>query len=541
MNDSIGNGTRPQAPVVIVGGGPVGLLTALDLLRHGVRPIIIEGDDGIAWSSRAICISRRSMEMLDRAGAGDAFRSKALGWTRGQTYYRDELVFELEMPSPAWSRHTPFVNLQQCFTEQFLLDALAATGHADIRWGTRVTALEQTADGVRLGLADGQAAGVLDASWVVAADGGRSTCRDLLGLKLKGTSYEGRYLIVDIEIGRDRPVERQVWFDAPSNPGSTVILHVQPDRFWRLDFQLAEGEDAEAALEDDSLRTRIAGHLAMMGETAPWRLHWKSVYRAHCLTLDDYRHGRVVFAGDAAHLVPIFGVRGLNSGLDDAHNLGWKLALVAQGRASPALLDSYTQERLAAARENIAQGTKSTWFMSPPTAGFALMRDAVLSLAGRHPSLRPLINPRQATPLTYAGSSLTTEGADLAGVPAGDPLPNVPAPSPGRPDAYLHDLLAPAGFTVLAHLPSLPETQMAELCDWCRTAAAPVSVMGIGGHPASGGGPLDDTLLPHRWPVILVRPDEYVAARFTAVELGALDRALARAVGGETPAMEEAA
>ncbi len=541
MDGTVGNGAGSKPPVVVIGGGPVGLLTALDLSRHGVQSIVIERDDEIAWTSRAICISRRSMEMLDRAGAGEAFRRKALGWTRGQTYYRDELVFELDMPSPAWARHTPFVNLQQCFTEQFLLDALVATGHAAIRWGTRVSALQQTADGVRLEVTDGQTSGVLDASWVVAADGGRSTCRDLLGLKLKGTSYEGRYLIVDIEIDRDRPVERQVWFDSPSNPGSTVILHVQPDRFWRLDFQLLDGEDPDTALNDDSLRARIADHLTMMGETASWRLHWKSIYRAHCLTLDDYRYGRVVFAGDAAHLVPIFGVRGLNSGLDDAHNLGWKLALVAQGHAGPALLDSYTQERLAAAQENIAQGTKSTWFMSPPSAGFALMRDAVLSLAGRHSSLRPLINPRQATPLAYSASPLITADADMAGVPAGNPLPNLPAPSLARPDAYLHDLLAPAGFTVLAYLPSLPEAHIAVLRDWCRNAAAPVSVVGFGEDPTSVAGPLDDALAPRRWPVILVRPDEYVAARFPAVDLGALDRALMRAAGRGIAIMEQAA
>ena len=162
MDDAIGNGAGARSPVVIVGSGPVGLLTALDLLRHGVQPVIIEADSEVAWSSRAICLSRRSMEMLDRAGAGKAFRDKALGWTRGQTYYRDELVFELDMPSPPWARHTPFVNLQQCFTEQFLLDALEAAGGADIRWGTRVAALRQTADGVRLDVEDGQAAGVLD-------------------------------------------------------------------------------------------------------------------------------------------------------------------------------------------------------------------------------------------------------------------------------------------------------------------------------------------------------------------------------------------
>ncbi|MFD2498385.1 FAD-dependent monooxygenase [Rhizorhabdus histidinilytica] len=175
----------------------------------------------------------------------------------------------------------------------------------------------------------------MKAGWVVAADGARSVVRQALGLKLQGDSYEGRYLIADIEVaGVERPVERHVWFDPPSNPGSTVILHVQPDGIWRIDIQLRD-EDGDEMLEEERLLPLLQAQLDMMGVTAGWTLVWKSIYRAHALTLDSYRHGRVMLAGDAAHLVPIFGVRGLNSGIDDAHNLAWKLALVAAGARRP--------------------------------------------------------------------------------------------------------------------------------------------------------------------------------------------------------------
>ncbi len=122
------------------------------------------------------------------------------------------------------------------------------------------------------------------------------------------------------------------------------------------------------AVKPENVLPRVRSHLQMIGETAPWKPLWISIYNAKCLTLDRYRHGRVLFAGDAAHLVPIFGVRGLNSGLDDAGNLAWKLALVIQGQAHDELLDSYSAERVHATRENIAYGAKSTEFMAPPTS-----------------------------------------------------------------------------------------------------------------------------------------------------------------------------
>jgi len=491
-------------PVAIVGAGPIGLAVALGLARHGIRSVLLDLKPQVAWTSRAICISRRSLEILDRINEGGRIAAKGLGWASGTTFHRERPVFRLDMPDGPEHRHRPFVNIQQMWTETLLIEALAETGLADLRWGSEVTAIAEEVGGVRVALADGTQ---VAASYVVAADGGRSRLRELMGLRLEGTSYEGRYLIADIDIDVQRPVERQVWFDPPSNPGSTTILHVQPDGMWRLDFQLTDKDDAEAELAEDRLTARIGRHLGMLGlGAAPWRLRWSSLYRAHCLTLPDYVSGRVAFAGDAAHLVPIFGVRGLNSGFDDAHNLAWKLAALLDGTGGPGLLPSYSAERVAATRHNIAEATKSTWFMSPPTEGFRLLRDAAVSLAGDHPAFRPLINPRQSAPFAYACSPLTTpDPAPGLGLPAGAPLPDLALPDGTR----LHARLPRTGFAVLG---------------------AGVVAPRIAGATAIDLPPLP-ALTGDTCPVLLVRPDEYVAARFETPDPAPVAAALARARG----------
>jgi 3-(3-hydroxy-phenyl)propionate hydroxylase len=486
----------------VVGGGPVGLTAALELLHHGLRPIVIEAKPEITWSSRAICISRRSLEIYDRLGLGATFLRKGLGWNRGQSFYRQHKVFDLEMPHGPDDKHPPFINLQQFHTEKILADAFVARG-GELRWNAQVTGMTVGDDSVTLTVQQGGSTYTIDAAYVVAADGARSTIRDLLGVKLAGTSYEGRYLIADIEIHSKRPVERRVWFDPPSNPGSTVIIHIQPDNIWRVDYQLRDDEDGDEAQREDNIRARIQSHLEMIGERTPWRLHWRSLYRAHCLTLDSYRHGRIVLAGDAAHLVPIFGVRGLNSGIEDAHNLGWKLAFAARATA-PAFLDSYTEERRAATLENIAQATKSTWFMSPPTPMAKLFRDAVLSLAVDQPFIRPLINPRQSAPFAYPTSSLSSRNDDGQGIAVGAPLPNRKTAA----NRHLHDDLHPRGFTLLLGRPD------EHLQRWA--AAANVAIADLA----------DDNSAAY-----LVRPDEHIAARFRHPTVDAVDTALKRASG----------
>ena len=435
-------------PVVIVGGGPVGFAIALGLAKHGVRSVLIEADDSVCYGSRAICISRRSLEIIERLGALDGFLAKGLPWTGGRSFYRNDEVLHFTMPQDENQKLPPMVNLAQYHIEQFLLDA--AERHADlidIRWGTRVTAVQQDAHGATLTLATPAGEYEAQTDWLVAADGGRSMVRDALGLKLTGTSYEGRYVIVDILLDSARPTERLAYFDPASNPGSTVLVHKQPDNVWRIDYQLRDGEDAEEAVKPENVMPRVQSLLDMMGETAPWSPIWITIYKANALTLERYRHGHVLFAGDAAHLVPIFGVRGANSGIDDADNLAWKLAWVVQQRADERLLDSYSDERVFAAHENLSYGTKSTEFMAPPSFAFSLMRTAVLSLALKHPGLRSLINPRQTSAIAYTASPLNAVSDPLAGGPApGTVLPECPVAIVDRgsmTEGHLTDLVGP--------------------------------------------------------------------------------------------------
>ena len=257
-------------------------------------------------------------------------------------------------------------------------------------------------------------------------------------------------MIVDIELESDRPTERLAYFDASSNPGSTVLVHKQPDNVWRIDYQLRDGEDAEQAVKPENVIPRVQSLLDMMGERGAWSPIWITIYKANALTLESYRHDRVLFGGDAAHLVPIFGVRGANSGIDDADNLAWKLAFVVRGLASEGLLDSYSDERVFAAHENLSYGTKSTEFMAPPSFAFELMRKAVLSLAVKHERVRSLINPRQTSAITYTASSLNTPetepGAFAAGPVPGAVLAECPltiVEGGNATEAHLTDLVAP--------------------------------------------------------------------------------------------------
>jgi 3-(3-hydroxy-phenyl)propionate hydroxylase len=408
--------TKPlaQASVVIAGGGPVGLTMAALLASQGIASTVIEADESFCTGSRAICLSRRSLEILHWCGAAQAVVSKGLPWTSGRSYFRGDEVLKFEMPHEPTQRYAPMTNIQQFYVEEYVLRAAEKNFPSMItmRWNTRIAQVANHPDHALLTLDSGEQ---LRADWLIACDGGRSTVREQLGLQLKGVQYEGRYVIVDVVQKSTRlqtqPVERLAWFDPPTNPGSTILMHRQPDDVWRIDYQVRDDEDPAEAVKPENVLPRVKAHLEWMGEHEPWTPQWISIYNAKCLTLDEYRHGRIFFAGDAAHLVPIFGVRGLNSGLDDVGNLAWKLAARIRGEASDALLDTYSTERRAAALINIEYGSKSTEFMSPPHHGFDLMRQAALRLAGSTPAVRSLINPRQSAPVRYPSESMDTRAA----------------------------------------------------------------------------------------------------------------------------------
>ncbi|MCW3155251.1 FAD-dependent monooxygenase [Achromobacter spanius] len=520
-----------HVPVLIAGGGPVGLTLAALLAEYGIASLTIEADDDYCSGSRAICISRRSQEIMAWAGADKPLVATGLPWTGGRSYYRDREVLHFEMPHDPLQRYAPMVNIQQYSIEEYAHQAMQRHPElAALQWSARVAGLRADADGVTVDIdADGHRQTVR-ADWLIACDGGRSTVREAMGLKLEGMQYEGRYVIVDIEQASSRPVERLAWFDPPSNPGSTLLMHRQPGNVWRVDYQIRDDEDPEEAVKPENVLPRVQSHLDMIGETAPWKPLWISVYNAKCLTLNQYRHGRVLFAGDAGHLVPIFGVRGLNSGLDDAGNLAWKLAWVLKGQAPDSLLDSYSTERVHATRQNLAYGAKSTEFMAPPDFGFRLMREAALRLALVDATVRSLINPRQSAPISYDASPLNLpDGAPQAG----------PAAAPGQPapDARLHDGGRPCyvsesfgqGFVLLAVSPSASlARELDALAVDTQDAPHPLRVLRTGdGGLEDAHGQLRERYNATEAAVILIRPDGYVLGRWTAPQAAQLRAALA--------------
>jgi 3-(3-hydroxy-phenyl)propionate hydroxylase len=339
----------------------------------------------------------------------------------------------------------------------------------------------------------------------------------------------------------DYPTERRAFFDPPSNPGLTVLVHRQPDNIWRIDYQLAEGADEQEAVREENIRARITSIVAMLGEKADWELEWWSVYRAYTLALDDYRHGRILFIGDAAHLVPIFGVRGLNSGFADAMNAAWKLAYVIHGWAQDRLLDSYSPERRGATLDVFENAVKSTKFMTPPTRGYKLMRDAALSLALDDQFTQPLINPRQSSPYSYIDSPLTSfkdRDADFDGGPsAGAPLLNRKLNGGG----YLLDLIG-LGFSGLYF------TGKAVLSEEIKMLFSSLQVGNEAFTPiiiSKGGGRKDDV------PVVadpaghvaaayaaqeatfyLIRPDRHICARWKIICPVEVEQAFAQVLGG---------
>jgi 3-(3-hydroxy-phenyl)propionate hydroxylase len=399
------------------------------------------------------------------------------------------------MPADENQKLPPMLNLAQYDIEQALVDrAQRCRDTVDIRWQTRLVGIEPSKEAVRLSVSTPQGSYLIDADWVIGADGGRGFVREALGLKMQGTRYEGRYVIADIRLDSARPTERLAYFDPPCNPGSTVLVHKQPGNVWRIDYQLRDGEDPDDAVKPENVLPRVQSLLDMMGEKGEWAPIWIGLYKANALTLPDYRAGRVLLAGDAAHLVPIFGVRGANSGIDDADNLAWKLAFVIKGLARDSLLDSYSAERVAAARENLDYGTKSTEFMAPPSFAFALMRRAVLSLALKHPEVRSLINPRQTSPISYANSPLNPRTPELGagraeadGPEIGAVLPECPlmlADALGVRAGHITDLLCAepvGGFTALCFADDggIP-SGLLHLSASVRTRGVPFKLIAIG-------------------------------------------------------------
>src|SRR5688500_1696547 len=221
--------------IAVVGAGPVGLVTALELARHGVPALVLEAKP--AWEpegSKAMVLAGHTFDALTRVGCPECVE-KAVVLQRARTFYRGRELFAVDFPRPAPGRTPRFGNLQQSSVERALIERADAHPLVDLRSGARVDGLDEAADGVRLGVAGG---GSVRAAWVVGADGPRSAVRKLAGVDFPGRSFDDRFLIADIRATLPFPHERHFHFDPPWNPGRQVLIHPQPDDEWRIDWQV---------------------------------------------------------------------------------------------------------------------------------------------------------------------------------------------------------------------------------------------------------------------------------------------------------------
>jgi 3-(3-hydroxy-phenyl)propionate hydroxylase len=379
------------------------------------------------------------------------------------------------------------------------------------------------------------------ADWLIAADGARSPIRNMLGLECEGQVFHDRFLIADIAMRSGFPAERRFWFDPPFHRNQSALLHRQADDVWRVDFQLGWDADPEAEKQPERIVPRIR---AMLGADAQFEIEWASVYTFQCRRMRSFRHGRVLFAGDAAHLLSPFGARGANSGIQDADNLAWKLDLVLAVLAPERLLDSYDAERAYAADENIRHSTRSTDFITPKSDVSRMFRDAVLGLAKRYPFARALVNSgRLSLPATLSGSSLNTPDTGAFG---GGPVPGavaIDAPVAGPRGGWLLGYLD-AGFALLCFGSAVPADAVRSLAQ----DSIACTVVQVGGAPVNGACLIEDsqTLAARRYDArpgtcYLLRPDQHVCARWRAFELGAVRAAIARATAQSVQAAKVAA
>ncbi|SDD77564.1 3-(3-hydroxy-phenyl)propionate hydroxylase [Variovorax sp. CF079] len=517
----LGSDTLVRHPIVIVGAGPAGLTLACDLAQRGVRAVLLDEDDTVGVrgaSSRGICYAQKSLEIFERLGIYRRIADKGVTWSFGRTFSGEEEVYNFNLKTDSVSAQPPFINLQQFYLEWFLVDRILELGFTDLRWKNRVTRIVPGGDGARVEVETPAGPYAIEAGYLIDASGANSAIRTQLGLDAHSSRSTDRWCISDVRFKKPLPVERWTWVDAPFNEGRAVWQHLMADGVWRIDYQMPEDCDTAHISKPEVAGARLREQL---GPGVEFEFVWIGPYGYRDHLLDRFRHGRVFFIGDSAHVVSPFGARGGNSGIQDAANLGWKLALVMQGQAGDALLDTYDAERRPAAAQNLQVASRTARFLAPRSPAEHTLRRAVVALAARYPFARALVNTgRMSVANDYPAARHLPEG--------GRTLQNLPLRwSDGRPTTPMQLLAEGTKCLGIWFAPTRAQAEAAAEV----AVSLPLQLVAVGGESSLPTLQPDHALarqlgVGSPGSFCLVRPDAYRAALLTDPTPAAIATAL---------------
>jgi 2-polyprenyl-6-methoxyphenol hydroxylase-like FAD-dependent oxidoreductase len=489
--------SRRDGQVLVVGAGPTGLVVACGLLARGIRTRVIDKGDGVILQTRALGIHARTLEVFDMMGLAERFLSRGQIVRRFHMYADGKTLVRLELARNE-SRFGFMLDIPQDLTETILRQRISELG-GSIEQGMELRGLSQDADGVTATVAGpGGTVRAITADFVVGADGAHSRVRSELGLDFQGHPYPEDWLLADVHLGWDRPDdEMHAFFRRDGRP---LICMPMRAHLWRVILPYAGERDRQAPTLEEIRR--------LVGERAPQPVPvsdpaWLATFRCQRRSTHVYRLGRVMLAGDAVHIHSPAGGQGMNTGIMDAHNLAWKLALVASGRSPDGLLDSYGQERGPVAADVLALTHSLVKLGTMTSPVRRALRNTVIPMAGRlAPIQRRAVRRMGHIHVAYPSSPLTRPGGSRAGIQPGERAPDLEVTgNDGK--TRLYQVLRHGHHVLLISGQAHPGDLQATMHLWPDQVHVVVAANGRTyqpGHDPAGS-------------LYLLRPDGYVAAR----------------------------